>query len=149
MQTAMAILLCMAAVLCVTRLQTGHAPREDARAASRMLYSPGEVLYDGDRVTAQVPSAGAVLSKQNGKIIIYLGDSAPEADVKVPNVSKLSAAAANKLITDAGLNIKIEGSKSHALGGEALVVSQYPAAGESVARGSVVTITVRFTDGED
>ena len=50
MQTAMAILLCMAAVLCVTRLQTGHAPREDARAASRMLYSPGEVLYDGDRV---------------------------------------------------------------------------------------------------
>lgn len=52
MQTAMAILLCMAAVLCVTRLQTGRAPREDARAASRMLYSPGEVLYDGDRVTA-------------------------------------------------------------------------------------------------
>lgn len=52
MQAAMAILLCMAAVLCVTRLQTGHAPREDARAASRMLYSPGEVLYDGDRVTA-------------------------------------------------------------------------------------------------
>ena len=52
MQTAMAILLCMAAVLCVTRLQPGHAPREDARAASRMLYSPGEVLYDGDRVTA-------------------------------------------------------------------------------------------------
>ena len=52
MQTAMAILLCMAAVLCVTRLQTGHAPREDARAASRMLNSPGEVLYDGDRVTA-------------------------------------------------------------------------------------------------
>lgn len=52
MQTAMAILLCMAAVLCVMRLQTGRAPREDARAASRMLYSPGEVLYDGDRVTA-------------------------------------------------------------------------------------------------
>ena len=52
MQTAMAILLCMAAVLCVTRLQTGRAPREDARAASRMLYSPGDVLYDGDRVTA-------------------------------------------------------------------------------------------------
>lgn len=52
MQTAMAILLCMAAVLCVTRLQTGRAPREDARAVSRMLYSPGEVLYDGDRVTA-------------------------------------------------------------------------------------------------
>lgn len=51
-QTAMAVLLCMAAVLCVTRLQTGHVPREDARAASRMLYSPGEVLYDGDRVTA-------------------------------------------------------------------------------------------------
>lgn len=59
MQTAMAILLCMAAVLCVTRLQTGHAPREDARAASRMLYSPGEVLYDGDRVTAMASANDA------------------------------------------------------------------------------------------
>lgn len=51
-QTAVALLLCLATALCVTRLQTGRAPREDARAASRMLYSPGEVLYDGDRVTA-------------------------------------------------------------------------------------------------
>lgn len=63
MQTAMAILLCMAAVLCVTRLQTGHAPREDARAASRMLYSPGEVLYDGDRVTAMDSANDAEVSE--------------------------------------------------------------------------------------
>ena len=48
-----------------------------------------------------------------------------------------------------GLNIKIEGSKSHSLAGDALVVSQYPAAGETAERGSVVTITVRFTDSED
>lgn len=51
-QTAVALLLCLATALCVTQLQIGHAPQEDARAASRMLYSPGEVLYDGDRVTA-------------------------------------------------------------------------------------------------
>ncbi len=108
-----------------------------------------EIIGEGDRVTAQVPASGSVISKKNGKVIIYLGDSAPERDAKVPDVSKLSAAAANKLILDAGLNIKIEGSKSHALGGEALVVSQYPSAGTVIERGSVVTITVRFTDGED
>lgn len=49
-QTAVALLLCLAAVLCVTRLQTGRAPREEAQAASRMLLSQGEVLYDGDRI---------------------------------------------------------------------------------------------------
>lgn len=63
MQTAMAVLLCMAAVLCVTRLQTGHAPQEDARAVSRMLYSPGEVLYDGDRVTAMDSANDAAASE--------------------------------------------------------------------------------------
>lgn len=51
-QTAVALLLCLATALCVTQLQIGHAPQEEAHAASRMLYSPGEVLYDGDRVTA-------------------------------------------------------------------------------------------------
>ena len=49
-QTAVALLLCLAAVLCVTQLQTGRAPQEEAHAASRMLLSQGEVLYDGDRI---------------------------------------------------------------------------------------------------
>lgn len=49
-QTAVALLLCLATALCVTRLQIGHAPQEEAHAASRMLLSQGEVLYDGDRI---------------------------------------------------------------------------------------------------
>lgn len=49
-QTAVALLLCLATALCVTQLQTGHAPQEEAHAASRMLLSQGEVLYDGDRI---------------------------------------------------------------------------------------------------
>lgn len=49
-QTAVALLLCLATVLCVTQLQTGRAPQEEAHAASRMLLSQGEVLYDGDRI---------------------------------------------------------------------------------------------------
>ncbi len=108
-----------------------------------------EFIGEGNKVTAQVPSAGAVISKKDGKILIYLGDSAPKKEVKIPNVQKLTAAAANQALLNAGLNIKIEGSKSHSLAGEALVVSQFPAAGEMVEKGSVVTITVRFTDGED
>lgn len=47
-QTAVALLLCLATALCVTQLQIGHAPQEEAHAASRMLLSQGEVLYDGD-----------------------------------------------------------------------------------------------------
>lgn len=49
-QTAVALLLCLATALCVTQLQIGHAPQEEAHAASRMLLSQGEVLYDGDRI---------------------------------------------------------------------------------------------------
>lgn len=49
-QTAVALLLCLATALCVTQLQTGRAPQEEAHAASRMLLSQGEVLYDGDRI---------------------------------------------------------------------------------------------------
>lgn len=49
-QTAVALLLCLATALCVTQLQIGRAPQEEAHAASRMLLSQGEVLYDGDRV---------------------------------------------------------------------------------------------------
>lgn len=49
-QTAVALLLCLATALCVTQLQIGHAPQEEANAASRMLLSQGEVLYDGDRI---------------------------------------------------------------------------------------------------
>lgn len=122
------------------------------RVTKNMISALGvecEVIGEGNTVTAQTPAAGSVISKSEGKIIIYLGDSAPTEDVKVPNVADLTAGAANKLITDAGLNIKIEGSRGHTLGSEALVVSQYPAAGETVARGSVVTITVRFGGDED
>ena len=49
-QTAVALLLCLATARCVTQLQIGHAPQEEAHAASRMLLSQGEVLYDGDRI---------------------------------------------------------------------------------------------------
>ena len=49
-QTAVALLLCLATALCVTQLQIGHAPQKEAHAASRMLLSQGEVLYDGDRI---------------------------------------------------------------------------------------------------
>lgn len=49
-QTAVSLLLCLATALCVTQLQIGRAPQEEAHAASRMLLSQGEVLYDGDRI---------------------------------------------------------------------------------------------------
>lgn len=122
------------------------------RVTKNMISALGvecEVVGEGDTVTAQVPAAGSVISKADGRVIIYLGDNAPAGDVVVPNVLSLTAGAANKLIIDRGLNIKMEGSRGHTLGSEALVVSQYPAAGETVERGCVVTVTVRFTGDED
>ena len=48
------------------------------------------------------------------------------------------------MIINAGLNIKIEGTRNYLSGTGAVVVSQSPAAGEVAEEGSVVTVTFRY-----
>ena len=102
----------------------------------------------GDTVTAQVPASGECVTKEGGKVILYTG-GAPKDSVKVPDVMGKSAADANRILLDAGLNIRIEGALNYTVGEGAVVISCSHVTGESVAPGTVVTVTFRHMEADE
>lgn len=99
---------------------------------------------NGGTVTAQIPAAGATLMKDGGKIILYTGGETPKDTIEVPDVTGKTAEAANRIITNAGLNLSVSGTTSNQ---DATVSVQTPAAGTKVPEGSVVEIAMRVTNG--
>lgn len=108
-----------------------------------------EVIGDGTKVTAQIPAGGSQLAKNTGRVIFYTGTETPAATVNVPDVMGKSASAANKLLIDAGLNVRIDGTQNYQSGSGAVVVAQSPAADTAVAPGTIVTVEFRYLDGTD
>ncbi len=98
------------------------------------------IVGDGDKVTAQVPAAGSSIFKDTGKLILYTGEETPKNTVTVPDLVGKTAEAANRLLVNAGLNVSLTGATN---GDTATVISQSPAAGETVPAATVVTIEVR------
>jgi stage V sporulation protein D (sporulation-specific penicillin-binding protein) len=117
------------------------------KAASQSLAY--EVVGQGEIVTSQVPSAGSTLSPENSRIILYTGDESALNSVSVPNVVGKFATNANKILVNSGLNVKITGAQNYNSGSGAVVVSQSPAAGTAVTKGSIVTIEFRHMDVSD
>lgn len=108
-----------------------------------------EIVGDGSYVKGQTPASGATVEKANGRVILYTGAEKPQESITVPNLIGKTAVAANSMVINAGLNIKIEGTKNYLSGTGATVVSQSPAAGTVVARGEVVTVTFRYLNDEE
>ena len=73
--------------------------------------------------------------------MLYTEESAAN-DVVVPSVIGKSLAEANRILTNAKLNIKITGLAES--GGETYVGSQSPEAGEQVSSGTVVTVEALY-----
>ena len=103
-----------------------------------------EIVGDGPVVTSQIPEAGSKVLATGAKLILYTGNEVAEDTVIVPDVKGKTAAAANKILINAGLNIKIEGSKYYYEGGAATVASQSVAPGTAVPKGSVITINFGY-----
>lgn len=109
-----------------------------------------EIVGVGTVVTAQVPSAGSTLVKENGKVVLYVGDEvAPENNLVIPNVVGMSASAANQTIINAGFNIRIDGTTNYNAGSGAKAIAQSPTAGTIGTRGDVITVTFRYVDVTD
>ena len=100
-------------------------------------------------VIKQYPEAGTVIEKNGGRIILYTDREAEEPTVIVPDVTGMSAVAANQTLINAGLNIRIFGTKNYLSGTGATVISQSIQGGTAVARGTVVEVTFRYLDDED
>lgn len=157
---------CLEQMLPAIGIEAEYTPEEAARlevevgnylgmmsfTARQMIEKSGldvEIIGNGEKVTAQVPGAGNTLSKQNGKVILYVGDAAPSNELIVPSVIGMSASMANRVLINAGFNISIDGATNYEAGNGATVVDQYPAAGTEATRGDVISVTFRHTDVSD
>ncbi len=105
-----------------------------------------EIIGSGDTVTAQIPAAGSQISATDGRIVLYTGTEVPVEDIAVPDLTGMTAYNANKILVQAGLNPVFEGSLN---GSTATVISQSPAAGTMVTRGTLVNVVLRHLDLTD
>ena len=118
---------------------------QTASAAKEKLENAGfgyRAVGDGDTVTDQTPTGGAIVPN-NATIILYLGEEKPDDPCTVPNVIGKSASAANEAITNAGLIMKVAGA-TNSSSGNVHAIAQDVAAGTEVDAGTV--ITVQFGD---
>lgn len=103
------------------------------------------IYGDGEKVVAQTPLAGARLSG-SGVVVLFTDSSSAKTTVTVPSVVGMTAANANKAITNAGLNLEIvDGSLSMMEG--AIAISQSVPADSKVSPGTIVTVEFRHYEG--
>lgn len=105
-----------------------------------------EIIGSGDTVTAQVPQAGSLISSDSGILLLYTGDEQPANTITVPDVMGMTAYNANNTLVNLGLNVTFSGSVN---GSSATVISQNPAAGTVVSRGTIIEVTLRHLDMTD
>ena len=122
---------------------------EQAKEYAETVGFEVELVGEGKFVMQQSPAKGVLVEKKNARIVLYLGDAEPQNDVSVPDLIGKTAVAANQLLVNAGLNIKLEGSSTHLAGTSAVVISQSHAPGELVGRGEVITVVMRYVDEEE
>ncbi len=108
-----------------------------------------EFIGEGEKITEQMPKSGCKIYKKSGKVLLYLDNVSKEINTYIPSVLGKSAEEANLILTNSGLNLKINGATNFAVGNSAIVTSQYPEAGIYVPKGTVVEIKIIFTDEEE
>lgn len=102
-----------------------------------------EIVGDGKYVRAQSPAAGLKVERARAKLIFYTDAKAEKPTVAVPDLSGKTAVAANEMLANRGLNIRIQGTNNYLSGTGAVAVSQDIAPGTEVERGTVITVTFR------
>ena len=112
---------------------------EEAKETLDELGLEYRVKGDGDTVTDHLPVAGISIQPDN-TVVLYCGEDKPTDKVTVPDVRGMSVAAARQQLADYGLYMKQNGIASWRTSGASAAVTQSPAAGSSIARGSVVTV---------
>ncbi len=110
----------------------------DAKAKLENAGFACRTVGDGETVTAQTPAGGAIVPN-DASIILYLGQEKPDAPCTVPNVSGRTAAEANRMLTNAGLIMKVAGTTVTG-SGNVHAMSQNVAEGTELPAGSVVTV---------
>ena len=111
---------------------------EEAKSKLEAAGFTWKTVGDGAAVTDQTPVGGAIIPGK-AAVILYLGQKKPDTLCTVPNVVRLSAAAANQAMTNVGIIMKVTGTTT-ASSGNVSAISQSVAAGTKVAAGTVVSV---------
>jgi stage V sporulation protein D (sporulation-specific penicillin-binding protein) len=121
---------------------------DEAKTSLNDLGIECEIFGDGETVINQIPMPGSEMYKMTGKVMLYTSNEI-QTHTKVPLLVGKTADEANKMLLNAGLNIKILDGKDFVFGKKATVVAQSLTEGASVPVGTIVTIKIMFTDEED
>ncbi len=102
-----------------------------------------------DTVISQMPSAGSLLSRAHGRVLLYTGKDEGESAV-VPELVGLGMEEAVKRLLDAGLNIRLSGTVNTPEGATAYpkAARQSVPAGTAVPMGTAVTVEFLYDDTE-
>ena len=121
---------------------------QDVEAAKKMITNSGlvpEVEYKSDdniengKVITSAPSAGAEVV-EGTKIVLYVSKGTDK--VSVPNLIGRNADEASGLLASAQLSGSLAGEEFSDEYPEGQIISQSPAGGSKVARGTVVSFTI-------
>ncbi|MBE7011972.1 MAG: PASTA domain-containing protein [Ruminococcaceae bacterium] len=123
----------------------GRTPDVAKQAIEKVGFSV-TIYGNGNIVTEQIPKANNKISK-NSNVVLYTEENQEKHTVTIPDVRGMTPSAANKVMTDAGLNIKIKGVSNMA--GTALCAGQLPMAGSTVEVGTVVTLNFSYSEVRD
>lgn len=121
---------------------------DEAKTSLNDLGIEYEIFGDGETVINQIPMPGSEMYKMTGRVMLYTSNE-NQTHTKVPLLVGKTADEANKMLLNAGLNIKILDGKDFVFGKKATVVAQSLTEGASVPVGTIVTIKIMFTDEED
>ena len=122
---------------------------KEARRALEELGLTVETVGEGEKVIAQIPSAGEKVVKKLGRVILLTTEGEGSKDtLSVPTVVGKTATDAIELLVGLGFNIEIDGVRDYGRGVGATVIAQSAINGE-LPRGSVIRLTLRYLDGED
>ena len=106
-----------------------------------------KVIGKGGIVTEQLPRYGSKIPA-GGVVVLYTDNIEPTESVTVPDVTNYAPNQANKVIINAGLNIKMEGAYRESVEGS-VAVKQSPEPGTPVKPGTVVEVEFRHMDSSD
>ena len=128
-----------------------HGRTEFVKGFAESLGFTVEVVGDGEYVKAQSPAIGVEVEPGSAKIILYTTDEAvrEKRTVKVPDLTGMSAVAANGTLANLNLNVKIVGNKNYLSGKGVVVYSQSIEPGTVVEEGTVIEIIFEYPDDGD
>ena len=119
--------------------------RDIAKERLNSLEARYEFVGEGDTVTAQIPEPGTRILHSGSKIILYLGDAVAEANVEVPDLVGQTVSAACQILENRELNVSFVGAQNSG----AVVTAQSVAPGTHVPPGTVIELTIKYTDATD